>query len=335
MAEPTPIEARSAFHQDRRMDPHPTRRAGSMMTVDFTAKPKRAGLVGAALTNLLAWRARSQEDKPFDLEAARERDRRAAKRLPVPRGVRRTEERIAGVRVIRYSSGAGDRGTVLAFHGGAHVLGAPEVLSIPLARDGGPDVVSVDYGLSPEHPFPAARDEGLAVYRALVDTVGADRMAVMGDSAGGGLALTLLQAVVAAELPMAAALIAVYPWGDLSMSGPSATRNKGRDVLVYSHVALSARWYAGDRDLQDPAVSPLFGSFRGFPRTYIPIGSRDLILDDARRIAAKMKAEGVDVHLDVFPGAPHGFNGVPFAAGRQCNRRARTIIDAALPPVTR
>lgn len=311
------------------------KRTNPSPAVDFTTKPKRSGPVGTALTNLLAWQARRAEGRPFDLQAARSRDARAAQKFPVPRGVQRTQERIAGIRIVRYSSGAADRGTVLALHGGAHVLGSPEALSIPMAKNHGPDVVSVDYGLSPEHPFPTALNEALTVYRALLDSVGADRMAVMGDSAGGGLALSLLQAVVEAGLPVAAALVAVHPWADLSLSGPSNTRNRGRDILVHSQLEQSARWYAGDRDLQDPAVSPLFGSFGGFPRTYIPVGSRDLLLDDARRVAAKMIADGVDVHLDIFPGAPHGFNAVPFPAGRQCNERARAIIDAALPPQSR
>lgn len=305
------------------------------MTVDMTAKPRRAGLVATAVTNMLARGARRRDGAPFDLEAARAQGARTAGLLRLPRGVRRTDEVIAGVPVVRFSSGAGDRGTVLAFHGGAYVLGDAASLSLPLSKNGGPDVVSVDYRLAPEHPYPAGQDDAMAVYRALLDTVGAERMAVTGDSAGGGLALTVLQAVVAEGLPMATALVAVFPWADLSLSGPSSTINQGRDILVKSEVELSARWYAGDRDLRDPAVSPLFGSFRGFPRTYIPIGSRDLILDDARRVAAKMASEGVDVHLDIFPGAPHGFNAVPFAAGRQCNARARAIIDSALPPRVR
>lgn len=295
----------------------------------MTAKPRRAGLVGTVLTEVLTARARRSEDKPFDLGAARLRD--SAVRPPRSRTVRITEEWIAGVRVVRFSSGNADRGTVLAFHGGAYVLGNPYALSIPFAQDGGPDVISVDYRLAPEHPYPAAQDDALTVYRALLETVGAERIAVTGDSAGGGLALTLLQAVVAQGLPMASALVAVFPWADLSLSGPSTTINKGRDILVRSQVALSARWYAGELDLQDPNVSPLFGSFRGFPRTYIPVGSRDLILDDARRIAAKMRTEGVDVQLDIFHGAPHGFNAFPFAPGRQCNARARAAIDDALP----
>jgi len=301
--------------------------------IHFTGDVKKAGPLAHLLTGLLAANARKREGQPFDAITERKKSEKTA-RLARIRGVDVTEERIAGVRVLRLSSGGGARGTVLAFHGGAYVVGVPEALSIPAARNGGPDVISVDYRLAPEHPFPAARDDAMAVYRALLETVGADKLAVMGDSAGGGLALTLLQAVAAEGLPMPAALIAMFPWGDLSLSGQSCTTNRGRDVLVHSEVTIAAGWYAGGRDLQDPALSPGFGSFTGFPPTYMAVGDLDLIRDDVKHTAQRMLADGVSVHLDVFPGAPHGFNAVPFPAGRQCNRRARALLDHALPERT-
>lgn len=299
----------------------------------FTGTIKKAGPIARLLTAALARRARQAEDRPFDPHAARAESVRFAERLPLARGVTASKETIAGVPVVRFSSGGGARGTVLAFHGGAYVTGSPLSLSIPVAKNGGPDVISVDYRMSPEHPYPAGHQDALAVYRALLDTVGAQRLAVMGDSAGGGLALTLLQGAAAEGLPMPAALVAAFPWGDLSMSGPSSTTNRGRDVLVHSQIVQAAAWYADGRDLQDPAISPLFGSFSGFPPTYLFIGTRDLILDDSRRMADKMRREGVDVHLDVFPDAPHGFNAVPFPAGRQANRRARSFLNSRLPAV--
>ncbi|MBB2947332.1 acetyl esterase/lipase [Actinoplanes lutulentus] len=298
----------------------------------FPATTKRSGPLGRFITRLVVRALRDEEGTPYDLAAARDSAIRMAGRFRLPKGISKTEEHIAGVRVVRFSSGNSTRGTVLALHGGAYVLGVPDSLSIQAWKHGGPDVVSVDYRLAPEHPYPAAKDDALAVYRALLDTVGADRLVVTGDSAGGGLALTLLQAAAAEHLPMPAALVAIYPWGDLSLSGNSATANRGRDILVHSQVAQAATWYAGDRRLDDPAISPLFGSFHGFPPTYMAIGTRDLILDDARRLAERMRADDVDVHLDIFDDAPHGFNAVPLAQGRQCNGRARALIDAALPP---
>lgn len=304
------------------------------MTQQTTDAPPSSP-VGRIITALLARRARAQDGKPFDLAEARKDSARFATRIRLPKDVAKTEETIDGVRVVRFSSGNASRGTVLAIHGGAHVLGVPDVISIQPAKNGGPDVVSVDYRLSPEHPYPAAHDDVLTVYRALVDEVGADRLVVMGDSAGGCLALALLQTLAAQDLPMPAALVAMYPWGDLSLSGRSWTANRGRDVLVHSQVAQSALWYAGDRKLDDPAISPMFGSFRSFPPTYMAVGDRDLLLDDVLTVADRMRAEGVEVQLDVFPGAPHGFNAVPLAPGRRCNARARALIDAVLPATDR
>lgn len=117
------------------------------------------------------------------------------------------------------------------------------------------------------------------------------------------------------------------------MSGHSATTNLGKDMLTRSELVQEAAWFAGERDLRDPAVSPLFGSFRGFPRTWIPVGTRDLLLDDARRVAAAMAAEGVDVVLDEWPGGPHGFTALPLPEGKRYRRRLRGFVDGILPPV--
>jgi monoterpene epsilon-lactone hydrolase len=289
-------------------------------------------LVERALIAVLSRGARKKEGVPMDVAAGRASGAFLESDKLVPRGVVRTEEIIAGVPVVRSTSGSPDRGTVLYFHGGAYVTGSAKSVGVPVAAKGGPDVVSVEYRLSPEHPYPAGQDDAMAVYRALLETVEPERLMVMGDSAGGGLTLTLIQAVAAAGLPMPAAIVPIYPWGDLSASSPSWTSNKGRDILVHSQVGESARWYAGGRDLRDPLVSPMFGSFAGFPPTYMVVGTRDLLHDDAKFIEARMLEDGVAVRLDVFDRAPHGFNGVPTAGGRDCNRRIRLFIDAVLPP---
>jgi monoterpene epsilon-lactone hydrolase len=292
----------------------------------------RPNLLERVLIASLSRGARKKEGVPMNVGADRAKgDFMTSDRL-VPRGVKRTEEVIAGVPVVRSTSGSSDRGTVLYFHGGAYVTGSAKSIGVPVAAKGGPDVVSVEYRLSPEHPYPAGQNDAMAVYRSLLESVGPDRLMVMGDSAGGGLTLTLIQEVAAAGLPMPAGIMPIYPWGDLSASSPSWQSNKGKDILVHSQVSESARWYAGDLDLRDPLVSPMFGSFVGFPPTYMVVGTRDLLVDDAKYIERRMSQDGVPVRLDVFEGAPHGFNGVPTAGGRDCNRRIRRFIDAVLPP---
>lgn len=266
-------------------------------------------------------------------------DRRLLRRLTslarAPRGVKLTDEVIAGVPVLRASSGARARGTVLYLHGGAYMAGSARdgVNAAHISADGGPDLVSIEYRLAPEHPYPAAVEDALAVYRELVRVPGPDRLVVVGESAGGGLALVLLHKAREEGLPMPAAVVPIFPWADLSLSGTSSTANIGRDMLTRSHLLEAAGWYAGGRDLREPGLSPLFGSFRGFPRTYVPVGRHDLLLDDARRLVARMRAEDVQVVLEEWPGTIHGFVRLPSAEGRQCRRRIQAFVHEALPAV--
>ncbi len=264
------------------------------------------------------------------------RDRRANDKftswLKVPDGAVLSNESIGGVPVIRVSSGNAANATVLHIHGGAYVMGtARQVLvNAALCLHGGPDLVSVEYRLAPEHPYPAALDDVFAVYRELVTRLGAERLVVLGESAGGGLLLLVLQRALSEGLPMPSVALAAYPWADLTMSGRSATANAGKDMLVRSGLLEQASWFAAELDAADARLSPVFGSFRGFPPTYIAVGSHDLLLDDARRVANAMKRDDVDVCLEEWPGAIHGFNAVPVPEAREYNRRIRSIIDWVL-----
>ncbi|WP_280217329.1 alpha/beta hydrolase [Nocardia neocaledoniensis] len=298
-----------------------------------TQRPSLAMRLASAI---LGRRGRRNEGKPANLTADRRLVDRVTSLSRVPRGVKVTKGEIAGVPVLRASSGASDRGTVLFLHGGAYVVGsARDVVGVAhVCANGGPDVVSVEYRLAPEHPYPAAVEDALAVYRELVCAVGADRLVVTGESAGGGLALVLLQKARDEGLAMPAAVVPVFPWADLSLSGESSTANIGRDMLTRTQVLEYAARYAGGRDLRAPGLSPLFGTFRGFPRTYIPVGQYDLVLDDARRVAARMHAEDVDIVLDEWPGTIHGFLSVPSTEARQCRKRIRRFVHEALPAVT-
>lgn len=297
------------------------------------ATSRRASPGMKLLSTLAGARARRHEGRAVDLASQRRSNDRVTRLMRVPRGVAVSEEVLAGVPVLRLSSGGARRGTVLYLHGGAYALGsAREVLaSAGLCADGGPDMVSVEYRLAPEHPFPAAVDDAIAVYRILLEQVGHDKLVVVGGSASGGLLLLLLQRATADGLPMPAATVPIFPWADLAMEGRSSTRNLGMDLLSRSELVQEAAWFAGQRDLKDAAVSPLYGSFRGFPRTYLPVGTHDLLLDDARRVAEAMRADGVDVVLEEWPGAIHGFSALPLRQGRQLRRQLRAFIDEVLP----
>ncbi|MFM9607432.1 alpha/beta hydrolase [Streptomyces niveiscabiei] len=293
---------------------------------------QRPSLTMRFLSSALGRRGRRKEGTPADVAADRRLLRRLTSLARVPRGVRLTEEVIAGVPVVRASSGVRARGTVLYLHGGAYMAGRARdvVTAAHLSAGNGPDLVSVEYRLAPEHPYPAAVDDALAVYRELVRAPGADRLVVVGESAGGGLALALLQQARDEGLPMPAAVVPVFPWADLSLSGASSTANIGRDLLTRSQLLEAAAWYADGRDLRDPGLSPLFGSFRGLPPAYVPVGRHDLLLDDSRRLAARLRTDDVPVVLDEWPGTIHGFLQVPSAEGRQCRRRVRAFVHEAL-----
>lgn len=285
-----------------------------------------------ATTALLGARAGRREGVAFDLQRERRRIDAITDRLGhVPRGVEQTALVAAGVPAFRFGS-TDNVGTVMYLHGGAYVLGTGHqgVVAAHLCIDGGPEVISVDYRLAPEHPAPAAVDDAFAVYRDLESRLGASNIVIIGESAGGGLLFLLLQRLRDAGVAMPAAVAASFPWVDLSMSGASATRNLGKDMLVRSELDQAARWFAGDGDLRNPSVSALFGELHDLPPVYIAVGGRDLLLDDARQLAGALTEADVDVVLDVWPGAPHGFTAMPFAEGREHRRRLKTFVRDAL-----
>lgn len=287
---------------------------------------------------VLGRNAKRREGKPVDLQRSREQTDGITERLlRLPDGVTMTQETIAAIPVVRFSTG-GNGATILYLHGGAYALGNAKQAAVAagICQNDGPDIISIEYRLAPEHPFPAAIDDAMAVYRQLLVTVGAENLVVTGESAGGGLLFLLLQRAREEHLPMPAGAVALFPWADLSLSGRSSTTNIGRDTLTRSELLTEAGWFAGDRSLRSPAVSPVFGSFRGFPRTYVAVGTNDLLRDDSHRCVAAMKAEGVDVVLTEYPGTIHGFTAVGFRETRhhrrQFDRFVRSCLAGTNPP---
>ena len=250
----------------------------------------------------------------IDVAASRRTVARMERRLRLSRGVTAIEEQVAGVPVRRYSSGGTTPGKVLHLHGGAYFCGSSQMgrRYSGVTTDGGPDMVSVDYRLAPEHPYPAALEDAIAVYRALAT----EPVAVVGDSAGGGLALALVQRVRDEGLPLPVGLAVYFPWADLTQSGASYLVNAGRDMLTKEGLDRSALLYTAGHDPLDSGVSPLTGSFAGFPRAMITVGTADSLLDDARKVAAALRDEGAPLTLLEIPGAFHGFTMLPVPEAR-------------------
>jgi acetyl esterase/lipase len=206
---------------------------------------------------------------------------------------------------------------VLYFHGGAYAIGSAAAsvgLVSEIARRTAATALTVDYRLAPEHPFPAAVDDALAAYRALLDRgVPAGSVAVTGESAGGGLALALLLAIRDAGLPQPSSATVLSPWTDLTQSGGTMEARAGADpALTRRALETRAADYLAGADPRTPLASPLHADLRGLPPLLIQAGGREILLDDALRLAARAARADVPVNLQTFPGAPHVFQG--FAA---------------------
>lgn len=226
---------------------------------------------------------------------------------------------------------------VLYTHGGGFVSGSAETLVGLLhgvAVACGLQVLSIDYRLAPEHPFPAAVDDATAVYRGLLQGgFEASRIGWLGDSAGGGLALSAVQVLAAASLPTPAAMVLLSPWLDLSLGGDSAHAFGQADPLFEVEMfGAWARLYAAGASLRDPALSPLFGQCGGLPPLLVQCGSKELLLSDAWRLARRVRRGGGHVELDIWDGLWHLFQGTPgLPEGEQAVQRIGTFLRRHLP----
>ncbi|WP_024902584.1 alpha/beta hydrolase [Robbsia andropogonis] len=206
------------------------------------------------------------------------------------------------------------RRVVLYLHGGGYFFCSPRThraITCTLARRGLARVCAPDYRLAPEYPAPAALDDALRVWHALRDSgEPADQIVVAGDSAGGGLALALLQALRDAGEPMPAAAVLFSPWTDLALTGATLESHAGTDVLMDAqglHDATALVLGAGGLDAHDPRISPLYGDFHGLPPLLIQASDVEMLLDDARRVAERAREAGVNVTLEITSGVPHAW----------------------------
>ncbi len=197
-------------------------------------------------------------------------------------------------------------------HGGAYVAGSCEgglLEAIVIALRAKMRVLSIDYRMPPQHPFPAGLDDVVTVYQHLLGNRPAKSMALGGSSAGGGLILAAAHRFIKLGLDLPGALYAGTPWTDLTKTGDSYYTNEGIDRMLLTYDGLlegAARLYAGDYDLKDPLISPIYGDFQGFPPTFLVTGTRDLFLSNTARAHIALRAAGVVADLLVYEGASHG-----------------------------
>ncbi|QIY72457.1 alpha/beta hydrolase [Streptomyces sp. RLB1-33] len=238
--------------------------------------------------------------------------------VPLPEDVTATQGRLGGIPVVTVETPGNDSSAVvLYFHGGAYALGsaADSVgLAADVARRVGVRAVSVDYRLAPEHPFPSAVDDAVAAYRALLaDGTPSSKIAFVGESAGGGLVVATLVALKEAGLPQPSSAVVFSPWADLTLSGDSLTGKADVDpALTAKGLQIRARDYLGETDPATPLASPVHADLTGLAPLLIQVGSHEILLDDAVRLAARAAEHDVAVELQVWPQVPHVFQG--FAA---------------------
>jgi len=198
---------------------------------------------------------------------------------------------------------------ILYLHGGGYVIGSPNThreLASRVARATQARALVIDYRLAPEHPFPAAVEDATAAYRWLLGTgVSPSRIALAGDSAGGGLTLATLLALRDAQQPLPAAGVCMSPWTDLEGTGASAQPGGADDPLLDLAGLREMGAHYASANPRHPHAAPLYASFRGIPPLLIQVGTRELLLDDSTRVAAKAKADGVDVTLEAWDGLIH------------------------------
>jgi acetyl esterase/lipase len=230
------------------------------------------------------------------------------------------------------------RGVYLHFHGGGMITGSPEMNDVTnqqIARQHGVAVVSVDYRLAPEHPFPAGPDDGVRVLRWLLEhgerELGSSRLITGGESAGGYMAAAVLlrarDELQAIDRLLGANLVfGVFDWGR-SPSQRGIRPHQGPDVLDPESILFFTECYLpgrSDDERRDPAISPAFADLRGLPPALLSVGTTDHLLDDTLMLATRWAAAGNDTELFVAPDMPHGFLFFPCAlTARWAERSAR------------
>ena len=204
--------------------------------------------------------------------------------------------------------GYGKSKTILYLPGGGYVIGSYHThrsLIARIARASNCKALAINYRKAPENPYPAAIEDAVAVYRQML-AEGCENIIIMGDSAGGGLTLALLQKIRELQLTPATGSVLLSPWTDLTASGDSIKTKKDADPLITPYLLeIFTKRYVANADPKCPLISPLFADFSDFPPTLIQVGTNEILLDDSTRLAQKMHKQGVKVQLEIYNNMMH------------------------------
>jgi len=274
---------------------------------------------------------------PDVIASTRARMDRLGDRRKLPPTLSRHADELNGVATEWTRVHGARRGVIFYCHGGGYFVGSPRVyrgIAARLATLTNCDVAVIDYRLAPEHVYPAAPDDALLAYRALLArAIDPGSIVIAGDSAGGNLALVTLLRARDRGVPLPAASVLLSPWTDLTGSGASMRSNEKRDPMLPAHrIDDAARMYAPHHEPADPDVSPLFADLTGLPPLSVHVGSTEILLDDSRRLVKRAQSHGVDATVTVWHRMPHVF---PMFAdfipeGRRALGEIQQFIDARL-----
>jgi monoterpene epsilon-lactone hydrolase len=256
-----------------------------------------------------------QLDQAGDVEPLRAAFNELMSHVPVAPDVQQHPVEIGGVAGVEVTiQGNADENVILYFHGGVYVIGTATA-SVPLlselVRRTGAKAIALDYRLAPEHPYPAAVDDARAAYEGLLaQGIPPGQIVFAGESAGGGLVVATLLALREAGTALPSGGFLMSPYVDLTLSGETLVGREAADPIL-SPAGLRARVpdYVGGADASDPRISPIFGDLTGLPPLLIQVGSHEILLSDALRLAARAALSDVSVTLEVTAGVPHVFQG--------------------------
>jgi len=268
------------------------------------------------------------------------RDYRIARKIlrpdpyKVPPTVQVLPAHLGGVAGERLEGPSPSDTVLLYLHGGGYFACSAEThrpITVYYALHGF-HVFAPDYRLAPENRFPAAIEDAVAFYRALLNAGYAPQnIVVAGESAGGGLALALMLSLRDAGVPLPAAAALFSPWTDLAATGDSIKTNTDRCAMFDgTGVAFSAHYYLGDTDPRNPLASPLYADLAGLPPLLIHVGADEVLLNDSTRLAERARGAGVRVELKIWPVVPHAWQLVPHLVpeARQSLRESAEFLQA-------
>lgn len=260
---------------------------------------------------VLAFLKQNEAAESPDLAEQRARIETLADFFPVPEGAEIEPASIGGVKG-EWARGRRVRrdAALLYLHGGGYVIGSPKShrhLTAALSEASGLSLFVPDYRLAPEHPFPAAVEDAVAVYQGLLDSgLSPARLAIAGDSAGGGLTIATLVTLRDRKIPLPACAVGISPWADLSQGGEAYRTRLKRDPMVTKEGldAMASAYLAG-ADAKTPLASPLFADLHGLPPLLLQVGTEEALYDDTVGLKQRAEAAGVEVSAESWGGMMH------------------------------